>query len=248
MSAREESVLTETPREDLLDAADNVFTLAIADGGRFRLIEDVRITNPYDLDLDQYIPNRPIKYEDFVLLAAEVISKAQERAEINSSERVSLVKEFNPEQFSDGEEAITIKLLSRKPASNAPDGVSRKAFSFRTYDQFMDPNYPNKVIEINQRPIEHEVQFGVWAKTATLADARALWLERLFIQETWVFKSKGASIFLWEGRTTDTLWQHSGARLHQRNLNFKVRLHEYTVTSHPTIRQINFKFSNIDSD
>jgi hypothetical protein len=249
MSIREDSVLSESVRPDLLEEVDNNFLVAIADGGSFNFIEASELSDPYSLDISRYIPNPPITYEGFIDLATQVIENAQERAQIKVAERIKLVKEFNPEQFGEGDEVVTVKLMNRAPAKMSADGTKFKTSTFRPYDQLMDPRYPNKVLEIQSRPLDHKVQFAVWAKTSTLADARALWLERLFIQETWVFKSKGASLFLWEDRSTDTFWQHAGARLQQRILNFKVRLHEYLVVLHPTIKQFKLQISNnINSD
>ena len=249
MSTREESVLSEVVRADLLAEVDNNFLLVINDGSSgFRLVEDANIQNPYAVDLGRYVPNRPMLYEEFIDLAAEVIANAQQRSQVQEGERVLLLKEYNPEQFGERDEVITVKLNKRAPAKMSADGRRFTTRIPRLSEEYMDPRYPNKVLEIQQRPIDHEVHFTVWAKTSTLADTRALWLERLFIQETWVFKSKGASLFLWEGRSPDTFWSHAGARLQQRIISFKVRLHEYTVVSHPTIKQFSLSISNINSD
>jgi hypothetical protein len=238
----EESLLSETIREDLLE--DTSFLLVIKDqSGGFDT--QTVIENPYSFDLGRYVPNPPIDYKQFVDLAADVIANAQARAEIELGQRIQLVKDYNPEQFGEYNEVITIKILNRSPARMSTDGKSRQVFGLRTSYEFQDPNYPNKVLEVQERPLDHRVEFCVWAKTSTLADSRALWLERLFVQDAWVFKSKGASLFFWESRGPDTFWQHAGARLHQRPLVFKLRLHEYSVISHPTIKQFNLSLKNI---
>jgi hypothetical protein len=104
-------------------------------------------------------------------------------------------------------------------------------------------NYPNQVIVVESRPIDHNIEFTCWAKTATVANKRALWLERLFVTHASEFKIQGVNRFIWTERLTDLVWKSGEQRLHQRPSLWFVRIDEFEVVSHPAIRQFNFKLN-----
>ena len=105
-------------------------------------------------------------------------------------------------------------------------------------DEMNSPEYPNKTIVIEARPIDHLIEFTCWGKSNKLANARALWLEKLFITHAWAFTARGAERFFWKDRGPDTYMTSGGQRLFYRPVNFFVRFREFEVKAHPQIKQI----------
>ncbi len=237
------SHLSEQVSPELLDAA-NTYTLVLMDGmgAGPRIAGNIhypaKVKNPYQLDLTQFIPNPPVTYEGFVTLLDSVIQDAQAREGVVATEQVKMVQEYNPEFFPEfGDEIISFKLSKRYPAFMSKDGKSRPNRGWTHGYEYINSQEPNKVLCVDFRPIDHNIQLTAWGKTATLANSRALWLERLLVSHRWVFTSKGVKPFNWEQRGADTVWTHQGTRLHQRTLDFKARLSEYTIMAYPTLRE-----------
>lgn len=229
-------------------ANEQQFTLVITDGDavtkELTIHSPVDLSNPFALDLTQFIPGPAMRLEDFFQLASDIIDDAQSRAQIKTSERVRLVHEYQPENFAEfGDEVISTKVISREPGNMNRSATGRPDRKFRPLYEYISSREPNKSIYVLSRPIDHKIEFAAWAKTATLANARALWLERLFMYHNWAFMHKGAERFHWENRGQDTMWTHGGARLHQRTLKFFLRLREYSVIAEPILREINFHVS-----
>lgn len=242
----EESNLFEQVSQELLDEATE-YTVTIVDSNtRKRAPEysvQVKLNNPYDFDPSPFIPkDRIMDLPAFYSLAAEVIEDSQDRAGILPEERVVLVQEYQPERFNlIGDEVITAKVLRREPARMNTKGTGRPQRASGYDYTYRDPKYPNKAITIESRPIDHRIEFACWAMTAELANARALWLEKLFITHAWAFQIQGVERFFWEGRGPDTLWKHGEQRLHQRPLVFFVRLREHEVHAHSVIKRIDYQ-------
>ena len=155
-----------------------------------------------------------------------------------------MVQEYQPERFNAlGPEVITVKVLKREPAKMNAKGTGRPQRSSGFDYDFRSPSHPNKYIRIESRPIDHRIEFAVWAKTAELANARALWLEKLFVTHAWAFQVQGVERFYWESRGPDTLWKHNDVRLHQRPLVFFARLREHEVHAHPVLKRIDYTIS-----
>lgn len=225
------------------------YTLVITDGyataEEREFFSAVPIVNPYAINLKQYIPNMPMNLEEFIETLSAVVEDAQDRAGTVESERVKVVQEYNPEHFPElGDEVITVNILSRSPGKMNVKGDGRPVRKPILYDEYSDPRSPNKVFCVLSRPIDHTLEITPWAKTSTLANSRALWLERLLVSHSWAFTSKGAERFHWEGRSRDTLWTHAGARLHQRPMKFFLRLREYNVVAESTIRDFQLELSS----
>ncbi len=239
----EESHLVEKVDKDLLKE-DNFFTIILLDGVTNKPIQEfhaeVDLENPYAFDVDRLIPNDlPMDLNRMYEVAALVIDDAQRREGIIDTERVKLVQEYQPERMNEfGEEVIAARVLLREPAKMNAKATGRpQRASLFSYD-YQSTDLPNKVINVRSRPIDHRIEFAVWAKTATLANKRALWLEKLFVTHRWAFTIKGAERFFWIKRGPDTLWKHGEQRLHQRSLVFFVRLREFESHAHPALRQI----------
>jgi hypothetical protein len=223
------------------------YTVIIVDGNgnnkRGQIHLPVNFGDPYSLDLSQFIPNPPVKLEDLVSLISSTIEDAQVREGTIPSERIKVVKEYQPEHFPEiGDEVITFTVNERKPWRTSRDGNSRPNRGFSYSYEYTNPKEPNKVLQIEERTLDHTIELTVWGKTSTLADRRALWLERLMVSNTWIFRSKGINPFYFDQRNRDTLWIHQGARLHQRPMRFFARLREYNIIAFPTMREFEINF------
>jgi hypothetical protein len=241
----EESHLSESVNPALLEGTIKVILL---DGLQTTELPSIHLYTPirsqFDLDLSQFIPGQPMKIEDFPILLSRLVENAQAREGTVASERVKVLKASQPDMVSDfGEEIITYRILSRKPANMSRDGKSRPnrlpAFSY----EHVSSLEPSRYLIVERRILDHELEISAWAKSATLADKRALWLERLLISERWSFVIKGAKPFHFISRSPDTMWNPS-ARLFQIPTKWFVRLQELTVLSVPTISEINLIADN----
>ena len=102
-------------------------------------------------------------------------------------------------------------------------------------------NEPNKVIVVESRPIDHSIQLSCWSKNADQANRLALWLENSLIMHSWAFEVQGAERFYWEKRGADTYWTTGGQRLHQRPLNFFLRLREFRNKAFPVLKEFDLE-------
>jgi hypothetical protein len=235
----EESHLSETLNPELLEGPLKILLLDGAQAVELPVLHQrIPIKSKFDLDLSQFIPDIPMKIEDFSTLLSQLVENAQVRAGTVESQRVKVVKASQPDMIADfGEEVITYRILSRKPANMSRDGKSRPnrlpSFSY----EYVNRSEPSRFLIVERRVLDHEIEISVWAKSATLADKRALWLERLLISERWSFVVKGAKPFYFIGRSPDTMW-NPNARIFQIPTKWFVRLQEFDILSVPTISDI----------
>jgi len=244
-----DSIITEEIKGDLLD--DNVMTLIITDGGQIKYKEELRIEldNPYIFDPSHFLPNTtPMNLPRFFKIASQLISDAQSRAGIVDDEIVELVEEYPPDNFARlGDEAIAFRVLKREPARMNAKGTARPHRKSTYYYETMSPEYPNKTIVVESRPVDHIIEFTCWAKTNKLANNRALWLEKLFVNHAWAFETQGVERFFWRDRGPDTFTTTGGQRLFYRPINFFVRFREFEIKSNPLVKQIIVSFSASES-
>jgi hypothetical protein len=242
------SRLLEVVSPQLLDEA-NKYEIKIIDGMTQRQLQtffkEVTINNPFSFDPAPFLGDEPIMdLPKFYEIAGDLIADAQVREGILADERVVLVQEYQPERFySMGDETVTVRILKREPANMSRDGRSRPQRASGFSHEFRAPSTPNKVIIVESRPIDHKIEFTCWAKTSTLANRRALWLEKLFITHAWAFQVQGADRFFWVDRGPDELWKHEEQRLHRRPLRFMLRLREFEVFAHPVLKRIDYSVS-----
>jgi hypothetical protein len=193
----------------------------------------------FDLDLNRFVPNTiPMTLERFIEVAGLVIEDAQDREGVPESERVLLIEDYPAEQMERlGDTVIVWKLKDRRPARMSADGKSRSQPGY-TYDySFRSPTNPNMILEVEGRPIDHQIEFAIWSKYARMANEKALWLERLFVNHKWAFTIQGADRFIWTGRGIDTYQTTNGQRLYIRPLTFSVRLRDFRIKADPIIKQ-----------
>ena len=240
----EVSQLTEKVSDALLDESD-IYTVVLLDqtskeiNGEHR----VKLKNPFEFDLNRFVPNdRCTDLPRFFNLASDLITDAQRREGIKENQFVELKEDFNAYEFNQhGNEVITWKVIVREPARMDMKAMGRpQRRPLFSYDVRFAAE-PDKVIVVDSMPIDHVLEFTCWSKSAPLANRRALWLEKLFIDHSWAFIVKGVEKFYWEKRLADTFMEVSGQRLYQRANRFFVRLREFHTLAYPAINNFNFE-------
>lgn len=244
----EVSQLYEQIAPELLDES-GLYEVHYIDGVTKRLAEkvhmEVEVTNPFSFDPKPFLPDDgSMDLRKFKEVAADIVTDAQIRERVVSTETVQVVQEYQPERFHLlGDEVITVRVLKRIPANMDRKGTGRPQRASGFAYRLQLPAHPNKVIVVESRPIDHKIEFAIWAKTSLIADRRALWLERLFVTHAWMFAAQGVERMLWEGRGVDEVQKHGEQPLHIRRLNFFVRLREHEVYAYPAIRELQFTAS-----
>ena len=201
------------------------------------------LEDPYALDLSGFLPGGiNLDLEALYVLCARIVTDVQEKEGVIESKRVEIIKEWAPDniqKYPNGE-VITVSLIERYPSKMSRDGKSRPQYGSNFDHSFSSPEYPSNVIIVDSTPKDHIIEFCCWATSAKLADARALWLEKVLIKEAWKLKQSGAERWRFETRLNDTVMKHAEVTLHKRPLRFFVRLREYDTYIDPQIRTINF--------
>lgn len=243
--ASEVSHLFEQVESQLL-SDDNKYTVVLIDQGEVKYTQEIEteLNSIFNFDPTPFLPNAQVmNLERFIDIAGQVIKDAQEREGIVETEQVQLVQEYPREELAEmGDEVITFKVLKRIPANMDSKGTSRPQRGSNFAYSLRSSMHPNKIIVVESRPIDHTIQFSCWAKTATLANKRALWLERLFVNHKWAFIVQGVDRFYWMQRGADTLWTGPNKmRLHQRPLEFFVRISEFENRAYPVLQQLNIE-------
>lgn len=199
--------------------------------------------NPYEFDPSRYLPNAyALTLDRFVEVANSLIKDAEERE--GKTNLITLTEEYPPEPFdSFGDEVITWKVVSREPGKMDAKAVSRPQRASTYSHEMRTPQEPNKVITIESRPVDHVIEFCCWAKTNKLANKRAIWLEKLLINNAFVFTLSGAERFYWKDRKTDTYMTVGNQRLFYRQLHFFLRFREFEAKAETILREILIKSS-----
>lgn len=198
--------------------------------------------HPYDFDPSPFLPNEQfIGLSEFYALTARIIERAQYYEGVAERKRIPFIEWNPPEQIAEvmvGGELITYRCIRRGPADMDASGTGRvqRAATF-SYD-LQSPEQPNKVIVVDSRPIDHILEFSCWGKTNKEASARALWLEKTLISQTWVYQQSGVERFFWKERGPDTYVTSNQQRLFYRPLQFFVRMREFEIKAHPSIQEI----------
>lgn len=199
--------------------------------------------DPFQFDLNAFLPNeKPLTLNRFFELVAQVIESAQVNAGIKESKIVRLVEEYPPEDFSElGDEAITFRIIERKPGMMDKKGNSRPQRKHMYSYEYLDPNEPNKVITVETRPVDHIIEFNCWSINNKLANNRAVWLEKLLINTAFVFVENGAERFFWKERKADTYTTVGNQRLFYRPVHFFLRFREFDAKAYSTLRSFLIK-------
>ena len=198
------------------------------------------LINPYAFDVSRFLPNTTaMSLPGFFDLTSSIIDKSQSNDGIEDNNKVKLTEEYPPEEFHNfGQEVIVYRVISREPARMNRTGTGRPQRKATYSYDFNGPQYPNKSIVVENRPVDHIIEFSCWAKTNRLANSRALWLEKLLINNSWRYETKGVEKFYWEGRGADTYMTSGEQRLFYRPLRFFVRFREFEVQMYSLIKDI----------
>jgi len=235
------SQLTEKIDPSLVDREGPVSVLVVENENVLHSYEiATEIKNPYIFDTASFMPNtKPMTLTYFFEIASDLIEHAQSYDGISEEKKIKLVDQYPPDTFDDfGDEVIAYRLLKREPANMNRKGSARPQRKSMHSHTAMTAEYPNKTIVIESRPIDHVIEFNCWAKSNKLANDRALWLEKLFVTNSWAFEVQGCERFYWKGRGPDTYMTTGGQRLFYRPINFFVRFREFEVRAHPNIKQV----------
>lgn len=245
------SRIIEKVNATLLDVNEQVSVEIINNSSKFSEFETISgIKNPFDFDPRHFLPNCEIMDLDrFVEVAAELIQDAQDREGTVASEQVTLVEDYPAERFDRfGDEVIAWKLIKRSPANMSADGKSRPQQGFTSHYKVRLPKYPNKWLDVEARPLDHIIEFQCWSKSARIANRRALWLERLFVNHSWAFIAQGADRMRFLERLADWYVAPSGQHLYVRPLRFAFRAFEFRVKADPLVTHIAFEVGSVTSD
>lgn len=235
------SRLYTTANSALLEEAAQFFTVTMEDGriaqAELNLPPEVDYKNPYRFDLSQFIPNlQCLTLDRFFDLSQRLVTDACERS---GQPLVPLSEEYPPDDFASfGDELITYQIISREPANMSADGTSRPQRGHRQSYSARDPRVGDNIIEVHERPLDHEIEFTCWAKSNKLANYRAVWLENLFTAHKWVFTSNGASRFHFIRRLSDGYQTSGSQRLFSRPLRFFLRFSEFLSKANYEIKNV----------
>lgn len=203
--------------------------------------QDIIIRNPYNINLSStFLPStEPLTLDSFFEIARLLIKDAQDREGINSEKVVKLVEEYPPENIDDfGDEVITFRVVERKPGMMNTKGTGRPHRKATYSHQEVRPSFPNKVITVESRPVDHIIEFNCWGSSNKLVNKRAIWLEKLFINSAFAFEVKGAERFFWKERMADNYLTINGQRIFSRPIRFFLRFREFDAKAQSMIRQI----------
>lgn len=237
----ETSQLQESIDSSLLDKT-NTFTIRIVDSynDQFLLEKEVKVENPFKFHLGDFVPaDQKMDLPAFIDLVGALImhQNSQDSSELS----LDFKEHYTDEMFTD--DRITWAVIERCPAKMNPKATGRpQRKPLYSYD-LHSPEYPNKVVIVESMPIDHIIEFSACSKNAKQANDRALWLEKLLINQGWVFQSKGVEKFYWEKRLADNFMNVSGQRVHVRALRFFVRLREYRPLIQPMIKHFDFNLT-----
>lgn len=203
--------------------------------------EKFLIDNPYNINIDSvFLPNtEPLTLDRFFNVAHSLIDDCQKREGVTDEHIVRLVEEYPPENMHTyGNEVITFRVIERKPGMMNAKGTGRPHRKATFSHQEVRPDLANKVITVESRPVDHVIEFNCWATSNKLANRRAIWLEKLFINSAFAFEVKGAERFFWKERLSDNYITINGQRIFSRPIRFFLRFREFDAKAYSIIRQI----------
>ena len=204
-------------------------------------VNDFVFQNPYNININSiFLPNtEPMDLDIFFSVAKKLIEDAQLREGTNPEDRITLVEEYPPENMDTyGNEVIAFKVVERKPGMMNTKGTGRPHRKATYSHQEIRPDLPNKVITVESRPVDHVIEFNCYARTNKLANKRAIWLEKLFINSAFVFEVKGAERFYWKERLADNYMSVNGQRIFSRPIRFFLRFREFDAKATTMMRKM----------
>lgn len=201
--------------------------------------EDFIINNPYNVNIGSLFLQTeiPMDLDRFFDVSSKIIKDSQARE--NVDKLVQIVEEYPPQNMSEyGDEVITFKVVERKPGMMNTKGTGRPHRKATYSHQEHTAEYPNKIITIESRPVDHVIEFNCWGTSNKLVNKRAIWLEKLFVNSAFAFEKAGAERFFWKERLSDTYMTVGNQRLFSRPIRFFLRFREFDAKADSIIRQI----------
>lgn len=226
---------------DRLLSEDDVEVVIMNEGEILdRVSSRVSIENPYNFDVNRFLPNaEPMTLDIFFETACRLIKDAQVREGVVEEDLVHCTEEYPPVPFSSfGDEVIAFKVVSRTPGMMNTKGTGRPHRKATYSYEIAKPEYPNKTIIVESRPVDHIVEFCCYGQSNKLVNKRAIWLERLFVNSAFAFEVKGAERFYWKERKADTYINHGEQRIFCRPIHFFLRFREFEAKAESILRRI----------
>lgn len=241
MSNNELATLLETVAKEL-SSKEARYTISLSNEGTIDYTYEVetKIHSPYTFDASRFLPNvKSMSLDRLYEIISDIIKDAQVKDGVEEKKLVQFTEEYPPEHFHNfGDEIIVFRLLKREPARMNSKGTGRPQRKGMHSYELMKPNFPNKNIVVESRPIDHIIELTCWGKSNKLANRRAIWLEKLLISNSWIFETQGVERFYWEGRGPDTYMTSGEQRLFYRPLKFFVRFREFEAKLYSLIKDI----------
>lgn len=226
--------------KELLEEAKKTVTLIFNDGvtksEEIEIPESITYKNPYNYDLLQFLPNVTLfDLNTFFSLTKTVL---QNENNLNKLPIINITEEYPPDNMEDyGQEVLSYKVISRQPGAVDQNNSIRPKRYRPSYT--IKDHHTGDLIEIHKRSLDHEIEITCWATTNKMANARALWLERLLVTESWVYKSRGADRFYFLKRLSDGYMTTGQQKLFYRPLRFFLRYDEFISLNRNEIKNIN---------
>jgi hypothetical protein len=177
--------------------------------------------------------------DEFYTLLQSALQDKQDRDNIVADDRVTLIHEYPPSEIRT--ELITYRLISRSCATTSqghPMNKGRSDWKPKLRDVVPDPVHPNKKLLISGQLFDNLIELCCVARTAKVADQRALWLEDLMHQYAWFFTYQGVGQVLYMGRETDSHLEVGGNKLHSRPLRYFVQTEKIFSSSEYTLADL----------
>lgn len=221
-------------------AGDVVIGTLVDGGSSINSLENaVFLNGPKGFDPRDYAPQGVCSLEKFYEVAGELIQFGQSLQSNDTDKYVTMVSEYVDIDFAHFQgEVITYKLVRREPGKMDGNATGRVQREGLFHKEIRSSHFPNKVLSLKSRPLDHVVEFTCYSRNASTASDRALWLERLFVNYAWVFKVAGVERFYFEYRGADNYRTTSGQPVYERSLRFFVRLSEIQIDIEPELKNI----------
>tara|TARA_Y100000310_G_scaffold342279_1_gene444817 strand:+ start:1359 stop:2084 length:726 start_codon:yes stop_codon:yes gene_type:complete len=142
-------------------------------------------------------------------------------------------------------EAVTIRLLDRKPGSwektsaqGAMSNRNTRALSPILREEVEDPDNPGYRFAVLGYFFDNKVRLTCWARTVKQANERAIWLEDLLDEYRWYFSLAGLNRVIYLGRGPDTVIDVEGNRIYGRPIDLFIRTERIRAIRQKTLEQI----------
>lgn len=164
-------------------------------------------------------------------------------ARTNASEEAKIRVTYEKPDTDQDLETISICLAQRDPgmfAQGSPMSGGTKVKNRRPLlrDILDDPDNPGYKRAVFGFFYDNIVRLTCWARTAKVANERALWVEDVMEEYTWFFVFSGANRVLYDGRRAEVVHDIKGNRFYGRPVDYFVRTEKLRNVSQKVLEQI----------